>query len=122
MQYLFPKAHAVAYVLNAYRIAYCKVHHPLAYYAAYFTQRADVDATHIAKGEAYIRQFIKNVELQGREAKTVDKDTVIYLQLVLELSLIHILKLKIFPSASESMPVLCPKTFWRNTGILRRKP
>ncbi|MED9853714.1 MAG: hypothetical protein UFR15_05980, partial [Succiniclasticum sp.] len=76
---------AVAYVLNAYRIAYCKVHHPLAYYAAYFTQRADVDATHIAKGEAYIRQFIKNVELQGREAKTVDKDTVIYLQLVLEM-------------------------------------
>ncbi|MDY6086966.1 MAG: PolC-type DNA polymerase III [Succiniclasticum sp.] len=85
VQYLFPKAHAVAYVLNAYRIAYCKVHHPLAYYAAYFTQRADVDATHIAKGEAYIRQFIKNVELQGREAKTVDKDTVIYLQLVLEM-------------------------------------
>ena len=34
VQYLFPKAHAVAYVLNAYRIAYCKVHHPLAYYAA----------------------------------------------------------------------------------------
>ena len=85
VQYLFPKAHAVAYVLNAYRIAYCKVHYPLAYYAAYFTQRAELDAIYIAKGEAYIRQFIKNVELQGREAKDVDKKTVIYLQLVLEM-------------------------------------
>ena len=85
VQYLFPKAHAVAYVLNAYRIAYCKVHHPLAYYAAYFSQRADVDATYIAKGEAYIRQYIKNVDLQGKDAKAVDKDNVIYLQLVLEM-------------------------------------
>ena len=85
VQYLFPKAHAVAYVLNAYRIAYCKVHYPLAYYAAYFSQRADVDATYIAKGEAYIRQYIKNVELQGKEAKAVDKENVIYLQLVLEM-------------------------------------
>ena len=85
VQYLFPKAHAVAYVLNAYRIAYCKVHYPQAYYAAYFSQRADVDATIIAKGEAYIRQFIKNVDLQGKEAKAVDKETVIYLQLVLEM-------------------------------------
>ena len=85
VQYLFPKAHAVAYVLNAYRIAYCKVHHPLAYYAAYFSQRADVDATFIAKGESYIRQYIKNVDLQGRDAKAVDKDNVIYLQLILEM-------------------------------------
>ena len=85
VQYLFPKAHAVAYVLNAYRIAYCKVHHPLAYYAAYFSQRADVDATYIAKGESFIRQYIKNVELQGKEAKAVDKDNVVYLQLILEM-------------------------------------
>ncbi len=85
VQYLFPKAHAVAYVLNAYRIAYCKVHYPQAYYAAYFSQRADVDAAIIAKGGEYIRQFIRNIDLQGREAKAVDKDTVIYLQLVLEM-------------------------------------
>ena len=44
-----------------------------------------MDATYIAKGEAYIRQYIKNVDLQGKDAKAVDKDNVIYLQLVLEM-------------------------------------
>ena len=40
IQYMFPKAHASAYVMMAYRIAYCKVNYPLAYYASFFTIRA----------------------------------------------------------------------------------
>ncbi|MBQ9391790.1 MAG: PolC-type DNA polymerase III [Lachnospiraceae bacterium] len=40
IKYMFPKAHAVAYVMMAWRIAYCKINHPLAYYAAYFSIRA----------------------------------------------------------------------------------
>ena len=40
IKYMFPRAHAAAYVMMALRIAYCKVHHPLAYYAAYFSIRA----------------------------------------------------------------------------------
>ena len=85
VEYLFPKAHAVAYVLNAYRIAYCKVHYPTAYYAAYFSQRADVDANFIYKGEEFIRQYLKNVEAQGFQASPVDKTNCIYLQLILEM-------------------------------------
>ena len=41
IQYMFPKAHAAAYVMMALRVAYCKVHHPLEYYAAYYSIRAD---------------------------------------------------------------------------------
>ena len=41
IKYMFPRAHAAAYVMMALRIAYCKVHHPLAYYAAYFSIRAN---------------------------------------------------------------------------------
>ena len=41
IKYMFPKGHAVAYVMMAFRIAYFKVHYPKAYYATYFTVRAD---------------------------------------------------------------------------------
>lgn len=86
VQYLFPKAHAVAYVLMAYRIAYCKVHYPKEFYAAYFTVRAkDFDYTHVAKGLNYIKTFIKSVYQQGYKASNLDKSTVTYLELANEM-------------------------------------
>lgn len=86
VKYLFPKAHAIAYVLMAYRIAYCKVHYPKEFYAAYFSVRApEFDATYIAKGKEYMKRFIKDVYAQGGKANNRDKDTVTYLELAVEM-------------------------------------
>lgn len=86
VQYLFPKAHAVAYVLMAYRIAWCKVHRPLAFYAAYFTVRApEFDYGIVGKGPEAVKQYIKNVKLQGFKASAQEKANVTYLELVNEM-------------------------------------
>ena len=62
IKYMFPKAHAVAYVLMAVRIAYFKVHFALLFYAAYFTVRADdFDVEAMAKGSASIRARIDEI-------------------------------------------------------------
>ena len=63
IKYLFPRAHATAYVMMAYRIAYCKVHYPLAFYAAYFSIRADAfDANIVAKGKEIVKREIRELE------------------------------------------------------------
>lgn len=86
LQYLFPKAHAVAYVLSAYRIAYCKVHHPREFYAAYFTVRAPhFDYALVHKGLDYMKRFIKNVTAQGTKASVNDKDAATYMELCVEM-------------------------------------
>ncbi len=57
IKYMFPKGHAVAYVMMAMRIAYFKVYYPRAYYATYFSVRADdFDADLIVKGEEKIKR------------------------------------------------------------------
>jgi DNA polymerase-3 subunit alpha (Gram-positive type) len=64
IQYLFPKAHAVAYVMMAFRIAWFKVHEPLAYYSAYFyrrSQKDSFDAGTMLKGIDAARQQIRQI-------------------------------------------------------------
>ncbi|MBQ0067146.1 MAG: PolC-type DNA polymerase III, partial [Phascolarctobacterium sp.] len=86
IQYLFPKAHAVAYVMMAYRIAYCKVHYPKEFYAAYFTERADLfDATMLVKGKDFIKKFISDTYNEGYKAEKVAKASLPYLELVVEM-------------------------------------
>lgn len=90
IKYLFPRAHATAYVMMAFRIAFCKVHYPLAYYAAYFSIRADeFDANVIARGQEFVGEQIKVLETAAKEKKLDAKQnaTLIVLQLAWEMYL-----------------------------------
>ena len=70
IKYLFPRAHATAYVMMAYRIAYCKVHYPLAYYAAYFSKRTEeFDANEVIKGQQYVKRKLDELEDLADERK-----------------------------------------------------
>ena len=92
IKYLFPRAHATAYVMMGYRIAFCKVHYPLAYYAAYFSIRAaEFDANIIAKGKDAVRAAIDALLAEAREHRgkldNKKQDTLIVLQLAWEMYL-----------------------------------
>ena len=86
IKYMFPKAHAAAYVTNAFRIAWFKVHEPLAYYAAYFSIRADeFDSDCMIFGKEKVKNKMKEIDLQGNAATTKDKNMYAILELVLEM-------------------------------------
>ena len=86
IKYMFPKAHAAAYVMMAFRIAYFKVHHPLAFYATYFTIRTDdFDADLITKGKITIKNKIKELEDKGNEITTKEKGLLVVLEISLEM-------------------------------------
>lgn len=74
IKYMFPKAHAVAYVMMAFRIAWFKVHRPLAFYAAYFTIRAEeFDPAAALKGEAGFNAIIGELDAKGNGASAKEK-------------------------------------------------
>ncbi|KAB7708086.1 PolC-type DNA polymerase III [Bacillus aerolatus] len=86
IKYMFPKAHAAAYVLMAVRIAYFKVHMPLLYYAAYFTVRAeDFDVDAMVRGAAAIKSIIEEINAKGLEASPKEKSLLTVLELALEM-------------------------------------
>ncbi|SDJ01165.1 PolC-type DNA polymerase III [Salimicrobium halophilum] len=86
IKYMFPKAHAAAYVLMAVRIAYFKVHHPIYFYAAYFTVRAsDFELDTMVKGSAAIRSRIDNIQEKGLDATPKEKSLLTVLELALEM-------------------------------------
>ena len=111
IKYLFPRAHATAYVMMAYRIAYCKVHYPLAYYAAYFSIRADeFDANEIVKGERHIKSEIQKLEdLQlDRKLDLKESATLAVLQLAYEMYLrgFKVEKVDLYKSDAEKFIML----------------
>ncbi|WP_042223740.1 PolC-type DNA polymerase III [Oceanobacillus manasiensis] len=86
IKYMFPKAHAAAYVLMAVRIAYFKVHHPIFFYAAYFTVRADdFELDTMIKGPAAIKQRIDSITAKGNEAPPKEKSLLTVLEISLEM-------------------------------------
>ncbi|WP_416150913.1 PolC-type DNA polymerase III [Salipaludibacillus sp. HK11] len=87
IKYMFPKAHAAAYVLMAIRIAYFKVHHPIMFYAAYFTVRADdFELETMTRGSASIRKRVEEIYSKGLDATPKEKSLVTVLELALEMS------------------------------------
>ena len=86
IKYMFPKAHAAAYVTMAFRIAWFKVHIPLAYYAAFYSIRADeFDSDSMIYGKEKVINKMREIDLQGNNASTKDKNMYSILELVLEM-------------------------------------
>ena len=86
IKYMFPKAHAAAYVMMAFRIAYFKVNYPMAYYAAYFTVRAcdDFDYATMCNGIDVARDAIREIGEKGKLATAKDKTKLTVLEIVVE--------------------------------------
>lgn len=85
IKYMFPKAHAVAYVTMAFRIAYFKVYYPKEFYASFFSIRAeDFEADTILKGYDAVRRRIEEIDKMGNAASQKDKKLVPVLELAME--------------------------------------
>ena len=85
IEYMFPKAHAAAYVMMALRVAYFKVYHPLAYYTAYFTVRADeFDAATMLAPPDRLRALMKEIS-QKEDDSAKDERQITLFELVLEM-------------------------------------
>ncbi len=83
--YLFPKAHAVAYVMMAFRIAWFKVHRPLAFYAAYFSIRAKAfDQEFMCHGMEVCQKKMREIIAKDKEASAVEQDMLTTLEVCYE--------------------------------------
>lgn len=87
IKYLFPRAHAAAYVMMSFRTAYYKVHYPLAFYSVYFTARADAfDVEAASGGEERVLKNIKAIAAKGKAAEQKEQDLLSILEVVYEMN------------------------------------
>lgn len=108
IKYMFPKAHAAAYVTMAFRIAWFKVHIPEAYYTAFFSIRADeFDSDIMIHGKQKVIEKMREIDMQGNDATTKDKNMYSVLEIVLEMYErgLHFLPIDIYESDATKFKI-----------------
>lgn len=86
IKYMFPKAHAAAYVMMAWRIAYCKVNYPLAYYASYFSIRASAFSYEImCQGQKHLEDVMEDYRKRSDTLSKKEQDTAKDMKIVQEM-------------------------------------
>jgi DNA polymerase-3 subunit alpha (Gram-positive type) len=86
IKYMFPKAHAAAYVLSAMKLGWYKIHHPIAFYATYFTVRPDsIEADVAIKGQAAVRNRLHELRRLGNDRSDKDDGILYAMNVVLEM-------------------------------------
>ncbi len=105
IQYMFPKAHAAAYIIASLRLAWFKVYKPLEYYCAYLTVRGgDVDAEAMSKGKEAVKTLLQMIRNKGKEASNAEKDKETIMMIVYEAMVrgIEFLPIDIYKSTAHS--------------------
>ena len=86
IKYMFPKAHAAAYVIAALRLAWYKIYYPIHFYSAYFTVRGGaIDAVAAVEGKAAVKRKMEEIKLKGNDKTAKDESTYVVLQIVIEM-------------------------------------
>jgi len=107
IKYMFPKAHAVAYVMMAFRIAYFKVYYPAAFYASFFTVRADeFDADLVVGGIPSIKRKMEEITKKGNDVSQKEEKLYTILELACEMYLRGIHLKRVDLAASDSTAFL----------------
>jgi len=120
IKYMFPKAHAVAYVIMALRIAYFKVYYPLAYYAAYFSIRAKAfNYELMCQGKERLEYYIRDYKRRMSDLTPKEEDTLNDMRLVQEMYArgIEFLPIDLFKSDAVNFQIVDGKLLPPFTAI-----
>ena len=112
IKYMFPKAHAAAYVMMAWRIAYCKVNYPLAYYAAYFSIRASAFSYEImCQGRQHLEMVMADYKKRSDSLSKKEQDTAKDMKVVQEMYArgFEFVPIDIFQAQSRSFQIVGDK-------------